>query len=609
MELNNNRKEVIHARLKKSSAKIWDYAESETEGFDPVIDLLFGACAFEFERLSTELNLSQTRILEKVSQILLPEVYIFPSPSYSILHAKPVFPERFTDQTDQFFFDKEIIDSSNKISHKKVAFSPTSRFRLVDSEVAMMATIHEIYMVKELLFKEPAIKSETVNRPHKNHLWIGLRINPSVKSLKDISLYFDWINTTDKEDYLKLLPLIKLSSDGLEIQIKSGFSIEIDDRSESDTIDILSFLDINHKTEKKINSLFEGHFITITGDIMPGLEKYPSDLAEFFPVDELTKLKEELCWIRIEFPEVFPVEYLTSTVCTLNSFPVINRRLHTSNRPFTLNDDLNILPVITDDHFFSVRNIISSNHINYQEVPFRRLSDFAPGTYTIRTDGVKRFDERNARDYIQYLIELLREEHVAFKSLGSSVIEKELNDLRIIINRLTLNISKLKDLKANTHFIIIKSEMVEDVWLEFWSTSGTFGNNIQRGSNLLNNDFDKKNLKLLVTSAGGRNPPDQIERIFLFKKELLARDRVVTVEDIRVICFAELGSDLEEVYVSPGGMIIKGTKNGFQNCINVRLRFRKGMSIAEKENMVKYMSNTLYRKSSCIYKYNFMYED
>jgi len=603
MELNNNRKEVIHSRLKKSAAKIWDYQESETEGFDPVIDLLFGACAFEFERLSTELNISQTRILEKVSQILLPEVYVYPSPSYAVIHAKPVISERFTDQTDQFVFEKDFIDISNKTLQKKVTFSPTSRFRLIDAEVAIMATTHEIFMIKDLLFKEPVYKSTTYSIPQKNDIWIGLRTNPALNNLKDISFYFDWINTPDKEDLLKLLPLTRLSADGKSIPVKSGFSVELDNKYKCETIDILSFLDINLKTEKKVNGLFENNFITITASIMPDKKKYPSELTEFYPGEDLEKLKEDLCWIRIEFPEVFPVEFLTSTICLPDAFPVINRKLHSSNRPYTLNEDLNILPIIAEDHFFSIRNIISSNHINYQEVPFKRLSDFAPGTYTIRTDGVKRFDERNARDYIQYLIELLREEHVAFKSLGNSVIEKELNDLQIIINRLNLNISKSKELKANRHFVIIKSEMVEDVWLEFWSTSGVFGNNIQFGSNFFNNDFEKKNLKLLVASAAGKNPPDQIERIFLFKNELLTRNRVVTVEDIRVICFAELGNDLEEVIITPGAMITQGTNSGFQNCIRVRLRFRKGKSNAEKENLVKLISNTLHQKSSCIYRY------
>jgi hypothetical protein len=609
MELNNKSKEAIHSRLKKNAAKIWDYQESDTEGFDPVINLLFGACASEFERLSAELNISQTRILEKVSQILLPEAYVHPAASYAVIHAKPAVPERFTDQADQFVFDKDLVGISNKIVQKKIIFSPTSRFRVIDAEVAIMATTHEIFQIKDLLLKEILFKSTTGKIPQKNSIWIGLKINPALKTLKDMSLYFDWTNNPGKEDLLKLLLLTRLYVEGKNVPAKSGFSPDVDNIYKFETSDILSFLDISLKTEKQINSLFESNFITITGDIMPVKKKFPPEFTNYYRGEDLDKMKEDLCWIQIELPEVFPVEFLASTFCTPNAFPVLDRKLHSSNRPYTLNEDLNILPIIAEDHFFSIRNIISSNHINYQEVPFKRLSDFAPGTYTIRTDGVKRFDERNAYDFVLYLIELLREEHTAFKSLGSALIEKELNDLQIIINRLNLNISKSKELKSNTHFVIIKSEMVEDVWLEFWSTTGISGNNIQVGSNLFHNDFEKKTLKLLVTSAGGKNPPDQIERLFLFKNELLTRDRVVTVEDIRVICFAELGNDLQDIFITPGAMIAKGSHNGFQNCIHVKLRFSSEKSVAEKESFVKLIKNSLQQKSSCLFRYNIEYTD
>ena len=107
MDLKKNTKEIVKSRLKQSAAKSWGYQESNAEGFDPVIDLLFGACATEFERLSTELYTSQKRILEKVSQILLPEVFLCPVPSYAIMHGKPSSTEKTTVQTDQFVFEKE----------------------------------------------------------------------------------------------------------------------------------------------------------------------------------------------------------------------------------------------------------------------------------------------------------------------------------------------------------------------------------------------------------------------------------------------------------------------------------------------------------------------
>jgi hypothetical protein len=610
MDLKNNRKEIILGRLKQSAAKLWGYQDAETDGFDPVIDLLLGACASEFERLSTELNISQTRILEKVSEILLPEVYIHPSPSYAVIHAKPISLERFTDQADQFVFEKELVSiSSNKSEQKKVFFSPVSKFRLIDAEVALMATDYEIIRINDLIYRETIIRSGTYTIPQKNTLWIGLKINPSVKTLKNVSFYFDWFNNPDKDELSALLQFSRWYMYGKSISVKKGYSYDVESKFKGESSDILSFLDINLKTEKRINHFFEDSFITITDDISSETRKFPIEFEDSFKSEELDKLKEELCWIKVELPEIFPVMLLASTFCTPNAFPVVNRRLHNSNRPYTLNEDLNILPIICEDHFFSIRDIISSKQINYQEVPFKRVSDFAPGTYTIRTDGVKRFDERNANDYIQYLMDLLREEQVAFRLLGSSLLEKELNDLQIIINRLNANISNSREIKGNTHFVIIKSETVEDVWLEFWSTSGIFSNNIHLGSILLHSDFDKKSLKLLTNTAGGKNPPDQVERTFLFKNELLTRDRVVTSEDIKVICFAELGNELKDVSISRRALMMNDRNKGFQNCIHVQLTFGSGKSAEEKESLVSHLKKTLQQKSSCIYKYHFESSD
>lgn len=603
MDLKKNRKEVVLTRLKQTAAKIWDYRESETEGFDPIIDLLFGACASEFERLTTELHISQTRILEKIAQILLPEVNLRPNPSYAVLQAKPVNIERHADQTDQFVFEKEFTGSSSgRTEQRKLFFSPASGFRLIDAEITMMAASKEIVGINGLL-KETLIKSTTHHIPAKNTLWLGLKINPSIKTLKNISFYFNWYNNPDKIHLLNLMQLAQWHVNGRKISTKRGFSHDIEARYKAVSVDITNFLDINLKTEKKINLFFEDSFTTITNDILPVKIKYPDEFLEYFNADDLDNLKEEIHWIEIEFPDIFPSELLTSTFCSLNTFPVMNRRLHNSNRPYTLNNDLNIFPIISEDLFFSICNIISSNHINYQEVPFKKASDFAPGTYTIRTKGVKRFDERDAYEYIEYLMELLREEYVAFKSIGGSLVEKELNDLLVIINRLRLNVLKSNDNRANTHFIILKSEIVEDIWLEIWSTTGTFSNNIPMGTPCFHNDFDKKSLVLLTSTTGGKNPPDQLERTFLFKKELLTRDRLVTREDIKIFCQAEIGREVTDVSVTPSYIIGQNRNTGFQNCILVKLSFNITKSAIEKESIVNHLEKSLVQKSSCIYNF------
>jgi hypothetical protein len=603
MDPGKNRKEMVLRRLKKAAAKIWDYKDSEMEGFDPVIELLFGACAYEFERLSDEIYNSQSRILEKVAHILLPEVKLNPEPSYAIMQARPVNNERFTKPDDQFIFEKDDSSSQNgKEISKKVYFSPTSGFRLIDAEISVLATSNDIFLINDET-RLPFAHSKTSQVSAQNKVWIGLKCGPNVKTWKDVSFYFDWPDNSDKNLLLDLLSQSQWFCDSKTIQIKNGYSREVDDNYSRQSIDILTYLDISQKTEKKANLFFEQNYITIDQDLVPEIKKYPSELTSLFELAELQKLKEELFWFEVVFPEVFPAEFLASTICLPNTFPVLNRKLHNPNRPYTLNEDLNIVPLECDDYFFAIHHIISSNGLKYQEVPFSKTNTFLTGTYMIRSKGVTRFDERDALEHVEYLLELLREEYIAFKSIGNTLIEKELKDLLVIMNRLRLNIGKANEKSTVTHFAVIKSEIIEDIWFEFWSTAGAFANNIPAGSTCVHNDFDKKTLHLLTATCGGKNPPDELEKTFIFKNELLNRNRIVTKEDIRIFCQAELGKELKNVIITNSAFMSKNQHTGFQNCLYVKLILNAQKKPEEKERIVNHIRKSLQVRSSCIFNY------
>lgn len=386
MNLQEYKRELVISRLKKTAANLWGYQESETEGFDPVIDLLVGTCATEFERISTDIHISQSRILEKVAQTILPEVTLKPYPSHAILHARPVKPEHFLKNDDQFVFDKEYIgDSPGKIENKKLYFSPALSMKLIDAEPVILATSHEIFKYSNGTVKESIAQNSTYKIPVNNSIWIALKIDINIKSLKNISFYFNWPDNPERDKLIKLLPFSQWSVDNTRIDIKSGFSETIHREYRNLKTDIFSFIDINRGIEKKLLNLYQESFITINQDIMPSKQNFPAEFESFYSEDILDQMKEDYAWIKIDFPELFPVNHLSSTFCMLNAFPVINRRLHNSNRPITLSEDLDIIPLLTDDFFLSIRKIISSNQINYQEVPFCKAGDFPPGTYTIRT--------------------------------------------------------------------------------------------------------------------------------------------------------------------------------------------------------------------------------
>ena len=67
-------KNEIKNRMVKKAAEIWGVSPNDIDStFDPVISLLLGACASELSKISSEVNSSQSRITEKLIQLMTPE--------------------------------------------------------------------------------------------------------------------------------------------------------------------------------------------------------------------------------------------------------------------------------------------------------------------------------------------------------------------------------------------------------------------------------------------------------------------------------------------------------------------------------------------------------
>ena len=81
-------KERIKDRMLKTAARLWGYPDAEVEtSFDPVVQLLLETCASELEKISSEVDVSHARLVERLAQIMMPEPITTSQPAYGILHA------------------------------------------------------------------------------------------------------------------------------------------------------------------------------------------------------------------------------------------------------------------------------------------------------------------------------------------------------------------------------------------------------------------------------------------------------------------------------------------------------------------------------------------
>lgn len=85
------RQDRIKDRVLKRAARSWGFSDVEMEtSFDPVVSMMLNALSYELEKVAHELEDSKTRVVERVLEIMFPEVTAGVKPARAILHALPI---------------------------------------------------------------------------------------------------------------------------------------------------------------------------------------------------------------------------------------------------------------------------------------------------------------------------------------------------------------------------------------------------------------------------------------------------------------------------------------------------------------------------------------
>ncbi len=122
--------------------------------------------------------------------------------------------------------------------------------------------------------------------------------------------------------------------------------------------------------------------------------------------------------------------------------------------------------------------------------------------------------------------------------------------------------------------------------VEYWSTDGSFANNIKYGTELNNYKtigLEQKSSFLLTSSHSGRDALNMDERLQAYRRSLLSRDRIVTKEDLKSVCFEFFGDKIENVDIKNSYTIDLSLNKGMINCIDIELTVNKSKEIDEVE--------------------------
>lgn len=575
----NNSKEVIKSRMLKHALNYWNIKNAED--LDPVVKLILEALSSELYNLSNEIRDTEVRILEKISNLLAPEFLTCPNSSHALVLAQPVEPHEVLNSSTHFYTNRKISTKRDDTldSTIEIYFTPVDDVKLMDAKIACIATGDSLFSYDDNYNKLQAGQALRRNYTDNNALWIGLDINEKVTNIYEISFCFDWKNPDPKLAQLnyQLLPLGKWYIGNREIKTRPGIKYEDHNAGADEARNIFIDYNLLSLMENDIKHFYDHKFITITDDRFNNAEDYktmyPAEFQQLFSETDLKKLSRKLLWIKVEFPIALQQESLNEVDVLTNCFPVMNRQLN--DLKYRLKGGSNIIPLKSDgaEQFLSVKSLSDESH-QYQAIPYRKSEEEVMGTFTLRAGGVERFDVRNAKEYISYLLELLRSESSAFAVFGYDFIATILKEMN---QRIALMEQKTRGLGTSAseipHYIIVKPfEGSDMMYAEYWTTYAEGANNIRSGTKLqqLKSTKIKSNALFLVsTTVGGKNRLKPEERLNAFRYGLITRNRIVTKEDIRNFCYYELGSRINNVSVSKGIEMSAHPQQGFTRTIDV----------------------------------------
>ena len=595
-------KEKIKSRMIRNASRLWGYPDTQPESsFDPIVGMIIGSLAGELEKVSGEIAATESRVVERVVELLTPEPVTGPFSAHALIRALPTQPQFSIGPLHQFYTYKKRSKPGNhsKAEEISVFFSPTASHRLFKGKVGFLAAGSKLFEIQEEQYKEVYATSRPSHNLPQSSLWLGLELDDGIKSIEGLSLCFDLKSGLHEDAFYHSLSRGKWTINGLPVQAVAGFNTGTEAaRTEMDAL-INQEMNVCAKICSHVNNFYQRKFISLTnGGYEPGQfiqdKRIPPVFEEVFPREELQNLDRNLYWIRVELPEAFQAKILEEVSCSLNCFPVINRRLHEFTQ--TSRDFLNIIPLQTDDTFLDIKSVSNIEGKQYAQKALSGVKGMEKGAYLLRHGGVGRFDTRNAMEILNYLLELLRDESAAFSVLGTDMISSNLRELNQMITRLDQRLKDSNVVKEDTSYLALRANPEDEtVFVEFWSTQGVFANGIKAGRELNiyeGSDIKQESVALITPTIGGRERLDTRERINTYRKALLSHGRVVTPEDIKALCYEHFGDELEKVEIKKGLMKGPEVNQGFLRTIDIHINLDKRKA-SYKTDELKFLKDDL----------------
>lgn len=559
-------KDEIRNRILKNAEDFWNIKDSND--FDPLVRLIIEALSNELFNVSNDVKNLENRIFDKISRILAPDHLTSSLPAHAIMHARPIEQQDYLSIYSQFAFKKNIPQENDKAKKTDIFFSPLHTVKLNNASIKYIVTGNTLFNVEQL-GKQPIHNTLPGTSVDKNTIYIGFDGIKDWMDFNKLNLFFDWKNYSVPENTYDLLSLGKWFYKNNEL---AAYTERFMDEPLTGKVQApFQHKQLLNLIKADVLQFYSNRFITL-GDLndfnIDESRELPPEFANLFQPGVLNQIDHSVKWLKVIFPAAINQEMLNELHIYINAFPVVNKRLsQIKHRLKTMN---NIIPIKTEsfDQMLAVENLKDNKGKSYNEIPYTNENEKGDGSFSIRYGGTERFDTRNAKELVDYLFELLRDEKAAFTAYGPdflSTILKNLEQNIALIEQKSR--SALKDIKELPSYIVLKPIDDADIlFLDIWVTQAEEANHINAGSRLVvydNNKVNAESIVLLSQTKGGRSRLNATNRVQAYKYGLTTADRIITKADVINFCRYELGNKLKGITLAKGLIMDNKPNAGF----------------------------------------------
>ncbi|WP_010664184.1 type VI secretion system baseplate subunit TssF [Marinilabilia salmonicolor] len=551
----NFSKESIKNRMFKRVAALWEI--KNIDNLDPVVKLMIEGLAGEIFKLSGEMKNIESRILEKVARALTPANMVSVRPAHAIMRVNAVNGISQIEKTTEFFYKNT--GFLKKANLKRLGFTAVCTPQILNGKVAAIVNEKGYYHLDDILTRDIVAWPEQPSHLLSRKMWIGLDLGKEIRSIDNLSFYFDFPYIENKEEYFRLLSYCNWHQGGTPLDVRTGiYSLtnEGDERKEriAHKYELCSMID-----DDTLN-WYHHRFITIKTRLHhqdDTTEVFPREITGLFPDDVVPQSAKPLLWLKLEFPPFFTEHIIDEVRVNINAFPVANK--FKERMEYSINEMSTVVPLIKgeNEYFIAVNSVTDSYGNHYSEHISDIDKDKNSFTYSLRRGGCERFNSADAREYLIRLIDLLHDESVAFSGLEKDTLAESAGDLLAQINHLEHKVDLAKKNQEVTSYLILEQEVENARMLfpEYWVSNGPMANDINASEDLFytsDADIERGTAQLLSATRGGQMAPDANQQTAMYKYHLTSHGSVYSREDIINFCLSRYGNFAEKVEVKRG---------------------------------------------------------